>query len=163
MCTLMQNPVSNCKQGTTYGCMTSNSRPINPWWHLSPARVKNVLWVYPCTNSWQQLRHRLVESCSSGKQLNSKSSNSTIQSLSIVNQNSLIAATRLVRGRDSCVVPSSISSRGVRNVPVLRGIQVSAELSSETCDSRVGGIMNCHLNRHADTVKTMRSEEHTSE
>jgi hypothetical protein len=29
-------------------------------------------------------------------------------------------------------------------------------LSTETCDSRLGSIMDCHLNRHADTVKDVQ-------
>jgi hypothetical protein len=35
------------------------------------------------------------------------------------------------------------------------GIQATM-LSTETCDSRLGSIMDCHLNRHADTVKSVQ-------
>ena len=111
--------------------------------------------MYPCTNSWHQLRHSIVKTSSSSVQLNGESPVSAIQSLSALNQHTRVISTRLVRGTDSCLVPDSISNRCIRNVPELRSIQ-AAMLSTESCNSRVGSVMDCHLNRHTDTVKKVQ-------
>src|SRR3989337_1189885 len=93
--------------------------------------------------------------CASAKQLDGKSLDSVIQNLSALNQNLRVVSTSLVRGTDSCVVCGIISSRGIRDVSELGVIQATM-FATKTCDSRMGSVMDCHINRHADTVKSVQ-------
>ena len=101
MCTLMQNPVSIGNQGSTNWRVTSNRRPLDTWRCVDPARAKDRLRKCPCLDSRYQLRQRLVENCPSDGQLNRQGPSSSIQRLSVLNQNLRVITSTLVRGTDS--------------------------------------------------------------
>jgi hypothetical protein len=166
--TPMQNLHTKRERRSTCRSTTSNLRPLKTWGKSSPSRIKDVLLMYPRTNSWQQVLHRLIQTSSSGVQLDVKSPDSAIQSLNVLNLNLWVVATTHIGGADSSVGPVGTlrrergqdlsvgwrvnSIRGIRNVPVYRILQAGVRCT-ETNNSSIGSILYCHLNSHSNATE----------